>query len=164
MRRVQAFTLFEVLISMLLVVILGALATYTLGGPLRDLTDAGGSSERQLATLLFAQRVQADLEKASTITAAGEGAIMMVGSDGAVRYEQRGDTLVRSAMDGEHALSALRSMEVTEVPGAPGLIEVWSVQVDDPATAGPLVFRKDYDARTIIRYLIDHGDTVAHVP
>lgn len=164
MKRIQAFTLFEVLISLLLVVILGTLAVLTLGGPLRNLTDAGGISQQRSAILLASERMQVDLDEASIITAAGNGTLVFEGGGGSVRYEQRSDTLVRIGSDGESPQLLLRSMGTTEMRGAPGLIAIWSVQVDDPAEAGPLIFRKDYDARTLLRYLIDHGHTGTDLP
>lgn len=157
MSRLPAFTLFEVLISMLLVALLGALAVFTLGGPLRNLTDADGIAQQQLAVLLSAQRAQQDLEDATTITAAAGGAVVLEGERSHVRYEQHGDTLVRIGMYGTSAQLMLRSMATQEVTGAPGLVATWSWQIGDPAEAGPLVFRKEYDARTVFRYLIDHG-------
>lgn len=157
MSRLPAFTLFEVLISMLLIALLGTLAVFTLGGPLRNLTDMDGVAQQQLAVLLSAQRAQQDLEDAVTITAVAGGGVVLEGDRSRVRYEQHGDTLVRVGMEGMSAQLMLRSMGTKEVAGAPGLVATWSWQIGDPAEAGPLVFRKEYDARTILRYLIDHG-------
>ncbi|HEY0976984.1 MAG TPA: hypothetical protein VGE21_05895 [Flavobacteriales bacterium] len=164
MKRLAAFTLIEMLLSLLLVVLLGAFVVIVLQGSAIQWTRLGSGHRFAAEMRWFVQRMSADMERAQRVQG-HPGGIHLALPEGDITYVLSTDSVVRTSVMGDEVFHLRLVPEaVIEHPRAQGLIISWGLRSVDPLPMGAWVFNKDYDARSILRYLVDHGDPYTDTP
>jgi type II secretory pathway pseudopilin PulG len=162
MKPLPAFTLVEVLLSMLLVVLLGTFATIVLGGSLSDLGDQVRIAGQEQELLWLCQGVQADVDRSSRIHVDAEGMVIFMIDGKEVHYHVNDGHVSRTSV-GEERNSPVPVLASTYVlsEDAPSLVCAWTLTVGAKELPQRLTFRKVYDLQTIMRFRSSDEHTIA---
>lgn len=158
MNKVSAFTLLEVILSLLLVSLLGVFAFYilqNLQGGWRSMAVRAGTQEE---VLFFSTALRTDLDQANAVRSAPEGTLVCTMDSDVVSYTTGPDGIRRSEADGRSDLFSLPGAvpEVFFTDGSSSLVTLFTVRFADP-TLGPLSFHKSYSPAELIRHSRTNG-------
>lgn len=165
MKRLPAFTLVEVLLSLLLVVLLGTFATIVLDGSLQDLGDQGQIAQQEQEMLWLCQGVRADMDRSEMVRVEADSALTFTIDGKAVHYRLKGGHIVRSSEDEERVCPLpILSSSFEFVKGASSLVRTWTLTIGPDDELEKLTFRKEYDLRSIAHYHTsdEHTDQQDH--
>jgi len=144
MKRLPAFTLLELLLALILLALLGAMASWVL----RDLRMAadglGKGFARDEELLWFCTAVRNDFERARTIRLGEEGVLLCEAAVDTVRYQRIEDGWQRTA--GEEIEIFKVASEATDflLDTEPAIIAVWRLRFAPESRLPAMSFRKVY--------------------
>lgn len=144
MKRLPAFTLLELLLALILIALLGAMASWVL----RDLRMAadglGKGFARDEELLWFCTAVRNDFERARTIRLGEEGVLLCEAAVDTVRYQRIEDGWQRTA--GEEIEIFKVASEATDflLDTEPAIIAVWRLRFAPESRLPAMSFRKVY--------------------
>lgn len=153
MSRLPAFTLIEVLLSLLLVVLLGTFAVIVLDGNMQNLGDQGRIARHEQEVLWLCQGVRADMDLADMVRVDVDSALALTIKGKDVRYQLDNGLLVRYSEEGERGCPVpVLASSFLVMEEAPSLVHAWTLTIGPWDRPQRLTFRKEYDLRTIARY------------
>ena len=144
MKRLPAFTLLELLLALILLALLGAMASWVL----RDLRMAadglGKGFARDEELLWFCTAVRNDFERARTIRMEEEGALLCEAAVDTVRYQRIEDGWQRTAGEKIETFKVASESIDFLLDTEPTLIAVWRLRFAPESRLPAMSFRKVY--------------------
>lgn len=159
MRRLHAFTLLEVLLSLLLLGVLGTFAILALQNLRSGVNGLSSVLNKNEELLWFCAAVRADIEGARYIHAHSSNSLTCVSDTGQVHYAVWPDHITRSTSGGQEFRFDLAVVKTTAhlFHERSSLIALWVLDLEDQAGGKHIAFRKVYSASDLIRERTDSG-------
>lgn len=160
MNRVPAFTLLEVLVSLLLLAIVGGLVFVVLQTLAEGTGTAGTAAVAARDRLWLEQALRADLERVDRLSLGPEGSIELANDTVRWTYRFTPDSALRQADGAPAGGWAVPGITVAHVPVRPGmaLLAELTLEMEGPPQKR-LVLVKHYDRATPARETLAHGHT-----
>lgn len=157
MNRLAAFTLLEVILSLLLVAMLGMFAFYILQGMLHGTHQLSTRTESEQEVLFLSAAVRADLDRAVTIHPTENGSMECIHTEGKTIYSANATGIQRIGPHGDtvhFALPVERHEMHTLAPDIP-LVDLWRITL--AGEAGSIAFAKIYAPADRVREHVADG-------
>jgi type II secretory pathway pseudopilin PulG len=164
MRKLPAFTLLEVILSLFLVGMLGVFATYVLRGLQQGTRDATGRSAHQQELLFLSAAVRTDMDRSQALHAGPDGALECVVDSGSVWYTVVPQGIRRTLPNGDTATFALpvQHAQALSIAADLPLIHLWKVQFTEEGGGEEAAFHKTYAPADLVREKTEHGHPDTH--
>ena len=161
MKRLGAFTLLEVILSLFLTALLGSFAILILQYLQQGSIDLGSRSIEHQEILFFNVAVRTDMDQASKIYVLPKGGIEIYGASGPIRYEPIQEGIQRTRADGAIDLFKMRvrSMDASTISTEIPLVHLWRLALGDPEVPAFAAFHKVYSTADMIQVLDPHAHT-----
>ncbi|MCB0770934.1 MAG: hypothetical protein KDC00_11075 [Flavobacteriales bacterium] len=158
MNRVPAFSLLEVILSLLLVSLLGVFAFYILRNLQGDWRSMGVRAGTQEEVLFFSTALRTDLDQANAVRSAPEGTLVCTMDSAVVSYTTGPEGIRRSEADGRTDFFSLPGAvpAVYYTDASNSLVKLFTVRFADP-TLGTLSFHKPYSPAELIHHSRTNG-------
>ncbi|MDQ3101438.1 MAG: hypothetical protein M3R08_08625 [Bacteroidota bacterium] len=146
MKRLPAFTLMEVILSLFLTALLGSFAFSILQYLQQSSIDLGSSSIEHQELLFLNVAIRTDMEQASKIYELYDGGLEMHTASGPIVYELIDDGIRRTKADGTIDLFKvpIRSMVSSTISPQIPLVHLWKLIIGDPEKPRFASFHKMY--------------------